>query len=70
MTLSSCLELLVAHAQGLNALSRKTGLDAGYLSRLREGEKTNPSEATLKRLGIERVVSYRIINENLRKAPK
>lgn len=33
-------------------------IDAGYLSRLRSGEKTEPSDEVLRKLGLRRVVSY------------
>ena len=35
--------------------------DAGYLSRLRSGEKDKPSEILLKRMGLKRVVIYECI---------
>lgn len=34
-------------------------IDCGYLCRLASGAKTNPSDAVLARLGLERVVLYR-----------
>jgi hypothetical protein len=43
---------------GTRAASRATGVDPGYLVRLREGKKTNPSEATLKKLGLRKEVIY------------
>jgi DNA-binding transcriptional regulator YdaS (Cro superfamily) len=62
----SCIEKLSARRGSLRALSRASGLDAGYLSRLCTGEKDAPSERVLEALGIERVVSYRLS----RKAPR
>ncbi len=46
-------------AGGLRPLARQTGLCPGYLCRLKNGEKINPSDETLALLGIERVVTYR-----------
>jgi transcriptional regulator with XRE-family HTH domain len=45
---------LVRKHGSLRAVSRETGVDVGYLSRLRSGEKANPSEETLGRLGIQK----------------
>jgi hypothetical protein len=46
-------------AGGIRALSRKTGLGAGYLSRLSRGEKSNPTDECLSRLGIQRITTYK-----------
>lgn len=46
----------------LREAARQTGFDAGYLLRLRDGEKTNPSAESLKRLGLRRVVMYERID--------
>lgn len=37
----------------------------GYLCRLRKGEKLNPSESTLRKLGLKRevIVSYKSLSE-------
>ena len=43
---------------GLRSAARATGVDAGYLKRLRDGEKTNPSAATLAKLGLRKEVIY------------
>ena len=43
---------------GLRAAARAIGIDAGYLKRLRDGEKTNPSDATLAKLGLKKEVTY------------
>lgn len=43
----------------LRAAARALSCDAGYLSRLRNGEKDNPSAALLKRMGLKRVIAYR-----------
>lgn len=52
----------VAHLEklhgGLRAASREVGVDVGYLKRLRDGEKCNPSAATLSKLGLRKEVIY------------
>ena len=42
----------------LRAAAKVLGCDAGYLSRLRSGEKENPSAILLKRMGLRRVIAY------------
>ena len=57
----------------LRAAAKVLGCDAGYLSRLRSGEKENPSAILLKRIGLRRVIAYERIkypNVELRGAPK
>lgn len=71
MTLTERIEQLVAQHGSLRAVSRVTEIDAGYLSRLRSGEKVNPEKDKLRRLGLRRVVSYEMLKTpNVRaKAP-
>lgn len=57
-TLSGRVRMLETQHGGLRAAARATGIDAGYLKRLRDGEKTNPSAATLAKLGLRREVIY------------
>ena len=53
----------------LRAAAKVLGCDAGYLSRLRSGEKENPSAILLKRIGLRRVISYeRIKPRNWKRA--
>lgn len=47
----------------LREVGASIGIDAGYLQRLRSGEKVNPSDATLARLGLRRVVTYERIKK-------
>ena len=35
------------------AMSKKLGIDSGYLCSLRTGKKTSPSESVLKKLGLK-----------------
>ena len=43
----------------LRAAAKALGVDAGYLSRLKSGEKLNPGDHVLAALGLERVTMYR-----------
>ena len=58
MTLQDRINELVAQHGSLRAVARATEIDAGYLSRLRTGEKVNPEADKLIRLGLRRVVNY------------
>lgn len=51
------LELVQQHGS-LRAVARVKQIDAGYLVRLSNGEKVNPSAATLRKLGLKQVVTY------------
>lgn len=51
----------------LRAVGRATGIDATYLSRLAHGEKANPSDDTLARIGLRRVTYYTTIAKDSRK---
>jgi hypothetical protein len=62
MTLQERIEQLVERHGSLRAVSRVTEIDAGYLSRLRSGEKANPEKDKLRRLGVRRVVTYELIS--------
>ena len=50
-------ELAKQHGS-LRAASRVLQIDNGYLSRLQDGGKTEPSEEVLRKLGLRRVVTY------------
>lgn len=58
MTLQDRIDELVAQHGSLRAVARVTEIDAGYLSRLRTGEKVNPEKDKLRRLGLLRVVTF------------
>ena len=64
MTLDERIDQLVQQHGSLRAAARVTELDAGYLARLRSGEKVNPSAECLRKLGLRRVVTF-----ELRKPP-
>jgi hypothetical protein len=61
MTIQERIDELVAQHGSLRAVGRVTEIDAGYLSRLRSGEKVCPEKDKLRRLGLRRVVTYALI---------
>lgn len=69
MKLSDCVERLVKKHRGLRRLADAAGLDPGYVSRLKNGEKTEPSDVALAALGIDRVVSYRVSRAKAKPIP-
>jgi transcriptional regulator with XRE-family HTH domain len=56
-------ELAKAHGS-LRRLADAIEVDAGYLSRLRDGDKSNPSDELLRKLGLRRMVSYVLVSNN------
>ena len=56
--LSSRIEELEDKYGGLRAAARALRSKPSYLSRLKSGERTNPSDAVLKKLGLKKVVFY------------
>lgn len=52
------IQALAKQHGSLRAAARVLEIDAGYLSRLQDGAKTEPSEAVLKKLGLRRIVTY------------
>ena len=51
-------ELVDRHIS-MRATARVLKVDHAYLSRLASGEKENPSDALLRKLGLRRVVTYK-----------
>ena len=58
MTIPERIDTLIAKHGSLRAAARVLKMTAAYLSRLHRGEKTNPSEKTLRKLGLRKVVHY------------
>jgi hypothetical protein len=52
------IDALVERHGSLRALARVMACDVGYLSRLRSGDKTEPSPEFLAAMGLQRVVTY------------
>ena len=57
-TLARAVRTLEERHGGLRAAARATGVDVAYLKRLRDGDKDNPSDVTLKKLGLRKEVFY------------
>jgi hypothetical protein len=60
VTLAERIEQLIDRHGSLRNVARVTGVEVGYLSRLRAGEKINPLKETQRRLGVRRVVTYEL----------
>lgn len=58
MTLPERVAELVAQHGSLRAAARVLECDAGYLSRLASGEKTDPGETLLRRMGLRQIITY------------
>lgn len=56
--LNSAIDRLVEQHGSLRAVGKSIGLDVGYLSKLKSGKKSNPSDETLKKLGLVRAVYF------------
>jgi len=64
MDLKERINQLVLQHGSLRAVARVSGIDVGYLSRLRSGAKANPPPIhTLRRLGLRRVVTYELLSQ-------
>ena len=63
MTLRERIDELVELPQfgTMRGVARMLHIDVGYLSRLRDGKKTNPSRSVLRKLGIVAVTTYKRI---------
>lgn len=56
-TISAVVTKLIKKHGGIRAAARALDIDAAYLMRMRDGTKNNPSDCTLKKLGIKREYS-------------
>ena len=59
VTLQWHIGRLICKHGGLRAAADAVGIDAGYLSRLGSGQKSNPTKAMLKKLGLRKVITYK-----------
>lgn len=57
-TISTHVAYLIANLGGVRRAARAVNIDPAYLLRLRDGDKLNPSAATLRKLGLRKVISY------------
>lgn len=53
-----CEELAKLHG-GLRKAATACDIDVGYFSRLKSGDKNNPTDETLRKLGLTRVITYK-----------
>ncbi len=60
-TLEEHIALRAAVSGSLRAYAESVGIDVGYLSRLASGEKDNPSDEVLEKLGLRKTVVYTTI---------
>lgn len=58
MDIETAVKALVFKHGGVRAAARAIGVNYAYLSRLQSGEKSNPTPAVLRKLGLRKVVSY------------
>jgi ferredoxin-fold anticodon binding domain-containing protein len=59
-TLGARISMLVDRHGSLRNVGKILGIDHAYLCRLQAGDKVNPSDAVLKKLGLQRVVTYKL----------
>lgn len=58
ITLRERILSLIQQYGGVRKASRATQIDPAYLVRLRDGQKTDPSDRTLKQLGLKKHIHY------------
>ncbi|ABE45665.1 hypothetical protein Bpro_3766 [Polaromonas sp. JS666] len=58
LTLSSRIAELIERHGSLRAAARVLECDPGYLSRLQSGEKNDPGDPLLRRMGLRQIVTY------------
>lgn len=56
--LQAAVKALIARHGGTRIAARALGVNYAYLSRLSTGQKSNPTDATLRKLGLKKVVTY------------
>lgn len=57
-TLGARISMLVDRHGSLRNVAKILDIDHAYLCRMQNGVKINPSEAVLKKLGLQRIVTY------------
>lgn len=67
--LAARIDEYVAVYGSLRETAAAVGIDAGYLQRLRSGNKINPSDRALAKLGLRRVVTYERIKKTYAATP-
>ena len=59
MDIAQAVDDAVQRHGSLRAAARVLNVSAGYLCRLKQGKYGKPDEGLLRKLGVERVVTYR-----------
>lgn len=59
--LQAAVQQAIDRHGGVRVAARALRIDHAYLYRLRSGEKSDPSDAVLRKLGLRRVVTYEAI---------
>lgn len=62
ISIKDAVDALVVKHGGVRPAARAIQINYAYLSRLRSGEKTNPTGAVLRKLGLRKIVVYAPIN--------
>lgn len=60
MNIKERVDALLSLQGSLRAVEKITGVNYAYLHRLSSGEKINPSDLTLRKLGLKKIVTYEI----------
>jgi transcriptional regulator with XRE-family HTH domain len=63
VTLDVAVRAIVDRHGGVRAAAEATGVDKSFISRLMNGHKTHPSDATLAALGLAAVPLYEVTHE-------
>lgn len=58
ISIKEAVNALVERHGGVRPAARAVQINYAYLSRLRSGEKTNPTDAVLRKLGLRKIVVY------------
>jgi hypothetical protein len=61
--LKKCVKQFIGEHESLRSAARFLGISPGHLSRLANGERTNPSLDLLDAMGIHRMVIYQRVSE-------
>lgn len=59
--IAKAVERAVKQHGGLRKAARALGIQAPYLCRLRYGDKTNPSDKILRKLGLARTIEIEVV---------
>jgi len=63
ITLREQILALIEQHGGVRKAARAVQVDPGYFVKLRDGKQTEPSDVTLRRLGLRKMVTYETLYE-------